>query len=99
MVLIWTQRQKLNYWRVGFKSCLPVKKKIMGCAERSRGILVIYKRGGQFVYRIVTSKGTGVVADTLIIVCFTKKVSAAFRNRQCFDIGLRPPISNVISKL
>lgn len=89
MVLIWTQWQKLNYWRIGFKSCLPVKKKIMGCAERLRGILGICKRGWQFVYRIVTSKGTGAAADILIIMWFTKKVSAAFRNRQCFDIGLR----------
>ena len=66
------------------------KIKLMGFAERVRGILGICKRGWQFVYRIVTSKGTGVVADILIIVCFTKKVLVAFRNRQCLDIGLRP---------
>ena len=89
MVLIWTQWQKLNYWRIGFKSCLQMKKKIMGCAGRLRGMLGIYKRGWQSVYRIVTSKERGGVADMLIIVCFTKKVFAAFRNRQCFDIGLR----------
>lgn len=59
MVLIWTQWQKLNYWRIGFKSCLPVRKKMAGYAERLRGILGIYKRGWQFVYRIVTSRDRG----------------------------------------
>ena len=45
----------------------------MGCAERLRGILGMYKRGWQFLYRIVTLEGTGAVADILIIVCFTKR--------------------------
>ena len=95
--LIWTQQQKLNYWRKGFRSWLPVKRKITGCAERLEGISGNCKKNWKFVLKADFSGRQGCCRYLNIHGCI--KGVCNISEQKSSDIVWHPKLSCVVGVL
>lgn len=95
--LIWTQQQKLNYWRKGFRSWLPVKRKITGCAERLEGVSGNCKKNWKFVLKADISGRQGCCRYLNIHGCI--KGVCNISEQKSSDIVWHPKLSCVVGVL